>query len=213
MLKWLLVTLGGDLMKKSITILLCVALTTLFSLSGCVPVIVAGAAVGANTAGSNRSLGTQVNDVALNAKAYNVLSNIVGSNVNVSVSITSFNGIILLLGQVPSKVIMAKISKAMTRIKGVNVVYNHLSIGPPVSLGRTIDDTWITTKVKSNFVGKVNPIQFKVITENGIVYLLALTDKATGDRAATIASKTSGVKKVVTCYVFGVPKPKPVIKR
>ncbi len=58
----------------------------------------------------------------------------------------------------------------------------------------------------------MNPFQFKVVTEDGIVYLIAVTDKATGDRAAMIASKTSGVKKVVTCYVYATPMPKPAIK-
>ena len=182
-------------------------------LGGCVPLVVGGAAVGTNAAGSNLSLGTQVNDVTIKSRAIKALSNIAGHNDAISVSITSFNGIILLLGEVPSQTIMDNITTAMTKIKGVNAVYNHLSIRTPLGLGRSIKDSWITTKVKSNFVGQVNPMQFKVITENRTVYLLALTNKAVGDRAATIASKTSGVKKVVTCYVYITPKKPAAIKK
>lgn len=184
----------------------------LSGLSACVPTIIAGSVVGVNSAGSNLPLGTQVDDVTLKGRAYNTLSKVVGGNRKAAVGITTFNGIILLIGQVPTEAIMNKVAQAMTRVKGAKVVYNHLTVQPPLSFSRTANDTWITTKVKSNFVGKVNPFQFKVVTEDGIVYLIAVTDKATGDRAAMIASKTSGVKKVVTCYVYATPMPKPAIK-
>ena len=59
--------------------------------------------------------------------------------------------------------------------------------------------TTITSKVKGNFVddAKVQANAFKVVTEASVVYLMGLVTREEGDRAATVASRTSGVKQVV----------------
>ncbi|MHB1334196.1 MAG: BON domain-containing protein, partial [Sulfuriferula sp.] len=61
---------------------------------------------------------------------------------------------------------------------------------------------YITTKVKSRFLDakrfQVNYV--KVVTEDGVVYLMGLVTAQEAADAAQLASTTSGVRKVVTLF-------------
>ena len=42
----------------------------------------------------------------------------------------------------------------------------------------------------------------KVVTENGVVYMMGLVTEAKGNKAAEIASKVDGVKKVIKAFAY-----------
>ena len=177
------------------------ALTASFNLTGCA-VAVVGGAVAANAAGSNLTVGTQVDDVTIKTKAVNVLSKYPELKDNSNVEITAFNHIVLLLGQVPSEALSNNLESDISKIPNVRMVYNRLTVGQPVSYGTYAHDSWITTKVKASFIGKVNPAEFTIVTENGVVYLIGMVTEADGNMAALTASKVSGVTQVVRAYVL-----------
>lgn len=182
-----------------------------WSLQGCVPAIIAGgagAAVGANSAGSGLSMQTQVDDAAIKSQAMNIINHIPDIQYRSNIEVVVFNRQVLLLGQVPSEHVKNEVADKIARIDKVKVVFNHLKIEASNGIKQYSEDSWITTKVKANFVGKVNPFHFKVVTEDGVVYLLGITTKAEGQKAAEIASKTSGVKKVVKDFTYVKPEPK-----
>ena len=192
--------------KLSIKLLSISALTLL--LSGCISGILAGVGVGAagaNVAGSNLSVGQQASDISIRTRMLEHLHTLHTNktlNTNSNVEITVFNGIVLLLGQVPTSAAGQNIAKYASHINGVRVVYNQLTIGQSEGLQSYLDDSWVTTKIKANFVGHVDLFHFKVITERGVVYLMALTTQAEGKLAAELAARTSGVKKVVEAYQY-----------
>lgn len=191
-------------MKKTF-LLASLAITTALALSGCIPLVVAGGAAataGTNAAGSNLSVNQQAIDTQLKYKAINTLKNYPTLSRNSNVEILCFNSMILLLGQVPTSMLKYNIAKNIAKIQGVNKVFNQLSVGKPISFSTYSSDSWITTKVKSEMVGKVNPFHFTVVTEKGIVYLLGMTTQAEGNEAAYIAAHVSGVKQVVKAYTY-----------
>jgi osmotically-inducible protein OsmY len=61
-----------------------------------------------------------------------------------------------------------------------------------------------TSKVKARFVDgqKFNPLHVKVVTENGVVYLLGLVKKQEATDATDITRTTSGVSKVVRLFEY-----------
>ena len=61
-----------------------------------------------------------------------------------------------------------------------------------------------TARVRAAFVGERDlPSEaFKVVTETGVVYLMGLVTRAEGDRASKIASRISGVTRVVTVFEY-----------
>jgi osmotically-inducible protein OsmY len=91
----------------------------------------------------------------------------------------------------------------MSKIPGVKVVYNQLTIGNPVNIGNYLADSWTTSKIVSALVSSgVSSLKFKVVTESGVVYLLGVVTKAEGDKASSIAANVSGVKKVIEVYDY-----------
>jgi len=193
---------------SSLSLLLLISSTalTLPLLSGCIPAMIAGG--GAAAAGSSQSplpLGTQVEDMTIKTKATGVINKIPALNNNSNVEIVVFNRIVLLLGQVPNEDLRNQIANNISEIDRVRIVYNQLTIGQPTSFSQYAKDSWITTKVGSNFIGKINPMEFKIVTENGVVYLMALTNKEDGDIASQLASQVSGVKQVIEAYSYIEP--------
>lgn len=176
------------------------------SLTGCFPFLVAGvggSAAAANSASSPLSLGTQVDDTTIKTKAIGVLNSfdqLKQNNSNVEVVV--FNRIILILGQVPTEKLKNDVATQLSEIERVRSVYNQLIIGPKVSLTQYAKDSWITTEIKAKMLGKVNPSSYKVVTENGIVYLMAVTTHADGEKAAQIASRVKGVRQVIEAYSY-----------
>jgi osmotically-inducible protein OsmY len=43
---------------------------------------------------------------------------------------------------------------------------------------------------------------FKVVSESGVVYLMGVVTQREGDRAAQVASRVSGVQRVVTVFEY-----------
>lgn len=183
-----------------------VVLASAFSLNGCAPAIVAGgtaAVVSANVAGNNAGAKIQLNDTQIKFRAMGKLSDFPGLKNNSNVEVTVYNHIVLILGQVPNERTKIEYAKKIAKIPGVRLVYNQLTVSPTISFGQYGADTWVTTKVQSAFIANsVSPFKFKVVTENGVVYLLGVVTKKEGNKAASVASKVSGVKKVVQVLSF-----------
>ena len=49
---------------------------------------------------------------------------------------------------------------------------------------------------------ELNSNQFKIVTENSVVYILGLTNKKQGQLASETARQVSGVTKVVTAFEY-----------
>jgi osmotically-inducible protein OsmY len=116
--------------------------------------------------------------------------------------IVSFNGFVLLAGQVPSEALKARAIEVVRRVAGVRRIYNELEIGPPSSAGTRANDTWLTTKVKARLMStsSIEGGRVKVVTENGVVYLMGLTTREEADRISTAAAGISGVERVVRLF-------------
>jgi osmotically-inducible protein OsmY len=179
----------------------------ILGLTGCAgPVLLAGAAggAGANTAGSSVPVSQQVSDITIKSQIFTIIQNTpkVG---RANIEVTVFNGLVLLLGQVPTQTIKTHIAEQAAKLKGVIIVYNQLTVGPNVSFGRFADDSWLTSKIKTRMIGEVNPLHFKIVTQQGVVYLLGQVTETEGDAAAKVAAETSGVRSVVKIFNIIAP--------
>ncbi|GHA54199.1 BON domain-containing protein [Photobacterium aphoticum] len=123
------------------------------------------------------------------------------------VNAVSVEGKVLLVGQAVNQGISEQLEQQVRAIPNVSWVYNELQIRPLPQLGEVSQDSWITTKVKSQLIAskRLRDISIKVITEGQAVYLLGYVTAEQGDVAADITRNVSGVKKVVK--VFEYPQP------
>lgn len=172
-------------------------------LSGCVPVIVAAGVGGATlVATDRRSVGAQADDEAIELKIANEISARYGESVHANA--TSFNGIVLLTGEVPDQGAYASIGNIAASTARVRSVHNDLAIGPLTPMSARTNDTFITSKVKARFVeaNKFAATHVKVVTERGVVYLMGIVRRDEADSAAQLASTTSGVVRVIKVFEY-----------
>lgn len=175
------------------------------SLQGCIFVI--GAAIGAAAAAGvydHRSVEYTLRDVKTTnqivdkIRAYPMLRD------NCHIEVTVFNGIVLLTGQTPTEDARQQAEELAKNTNNVDKVYNQLTIeGPTSSLTRT-SDSWITTKVRSLMLANKNlkSSSIKVVTENGVIYLMGIVSHSQADISVDIARQVSGVQKVVKVFQY-----------
>ncbi|MFN2328592.1 MAG: BON domain-containing protein [Chromatocurvus sp.] len=177
---------------------LCAALLS----SGCSNLLVAVDSSAIEDPPGKRTMAQQLADESIELKAvvnmHAADSNFKGSHI-VAVS---FNGYVLLAGQVPNEALKKKAADVVKDIRHVRRIYNELEVSAPTaSLVRT-SDTWITAKIKSSLLaGSDTPgLRTKVVTENGVVYLLGMVTREEADRLADAAAGISGVQRVVRLF-------------
>ncbi|HTL74792.1 MAG TPA: BON domain-containing protein [Casimicrobiaceae bacterium] len=172
-------------------------------LSACVPVVIGAAVAGtALVVADRRSVGAQADDEAIELKISNNVGSTFGDRVHVSV--TSYNGIVLLTGEVPTAELKAQVEQVARTTAKVRRVDDELAIGAVTSIGARSNDAYITSKVKARLVesNKVPANLVKVVTERQIVYLMGILSHAEADAAAQIAATTSGVMRVVKVFEY-----------
>lgn len=172
-------------------------------LSACAPVLVAtGAGVAVMSAEDRRTTGIQVEDQAIELKTSNRISQKLGDTVHVNVA--SFNRNVLLTGEAPTEELRTQAETIARGVENVRAVTNEIAVAGKSSLGSRSNDTYITSKVKARFVnqGKFSPLHVKVVTENGVVYLMGLVKRTEAEQAAEITRTTGGVRKVVKVFEY-----------
>lgn len=176
----------------------------LLLLQGCAAVVVGTAATSAIVAQDRRTTGTIVEDKSIQLKATHAINEVIQDNPDAHVSAISYNNRLLLVGQVPSRKIRADIEKAAKNVRKIRQVHNEITLGAPTSLLQRSQDSWITTKVKSEMAltKDLNPTRVKVVTEGGTVYLLGLVNRQEEEITVDIARHTKGVKKVVKIFEY-----------
>ena len=118
--------------------------------------------------------------------------------------IVSYDGIVLLLGQVSTEALKTKAQTVTQGIAKVRKVHNELGVGGPISHIARSNDGWLTSKVKSKLIGakEVPGRKVKVQTENGVVYLMGFLTRAEADAAVDVAKSVYGVQQIVRVFEY-----------
>jgi osmotically-inducible protein OsmY len=122
-----------------------------------------------------------------------------------NIDVVSFNQTVLLVGQVPNQELKNLATRvATTSNSRVKTVYNELEVAGDTSFLSRTNDMWLSTKIKSLMLvnDDVEGLRTKVVTENGVVYLMGLLTRAEADQAVELVSTTSGVTKVVRAFEY-----------
>lgn len=120
------------------------------------------------------------------------------------VVITSFNKVVLLLGQVPAASVKVAAEKVARQTPNVYRVYNQMTVGQKISISQQSKDTWITSEIKSKMLAKkdLESGSIRVITEDSVVYLMGIVTPEQGDLAVSVARQVKGVQKVVKIFQY-----------
>lgn len=181
-------------------LLLSTALLSSPLLSGCAGLLVGGAVVGGMMATDRRTSGAQIEDQSIELKAINRVQTTLGERGHVSV--TSYNRMVLLTGEVPTEADRAAVEQAVSQIENVRAIVNELAVTTNSSLGSRSNDVVLTSKVKASFLDArdLQANAFKVVTERGQVFLMGRVTEREAKRAGDVARSISGVQKVVRVF-------------
>ncbi len=172
-------------------------------LTGC-PLYSVSTASGSNSyiSEDRRTSGIFIEDEGIELKASRRIYQQFGNNVHINV--TSYNRIVLLTGEAPTEAIKTNIERLVMGVDNVRRIHNEIAIAGNTTLSSRSHDTLLTSKVKARFLAqrKFQINHVKIVTENGVVYLLGMVTREEGDNAAQIASSTSGVRKVVKAFEY-----------
>jgi osmotically-inducible protein OsmY len=172
-------------------------------LSGCAALFVGGVATGVGLINDRRPAGVYLEDEGIETRGTLAAKSTFGNRIHLN--LTSYNKHLLISGEVPDEATKAGVENTLRlALPAVTVMYNELQIGELASFGSVSNDTGITAKVKGRFIdaAKFNALQVKVVTENGVVYLLGLVTQKEAIDAVEIARTTYGVRKVVRLFEY-----------
>lgn len=184
---------------KEIGRLWMIAVTCLV-LSACADVAVSGAQAVYN----HHSIQRNLSDQYITVQAYKKFDKNHALLKDANVSVATFNGEVLLSGQVPEKWQRDKIKDLVLEIPNIEEVHNLITLSNPSSTLTRISDAWITTKIKTKLIASIDldATAVKVVTENGTVFLMGLVRPSEAEEAVTIASNTDGVNQVVKVFRY-----------
>lgn len=168
-------------------------------LSGCATVAV-GTATGV-VASNPKDIPTVANDAWIRTQINTLLLTSSVKELVVDVHVEVSEGRVLLTGQTKDRQTAREAVSLAWSVEGVREVMNSIRLSEPKSVVNSASDMWIMTQVKSKlfFDQRIRSINYTVEVEDGVVYLLGTArDGSELQRATYAASKTSGVKRVVS---------------
>lgn len=169
--------------------------------------ILAGLAVSLALAGcSNRSLGNKIDDQFVEPKVAGEISRAHPDLTSPTshIVVTAYNGVILLAGQTPRAELKERAGQVANQVPGVKKLHNELQVMPPSSGLARSSDALITSKAKTLLLAdnQVPSAKVKVVTENGVVFLMGLVTRAEGAATTRVVQGISGVQKIVQLYQY-----------
>lgn len=186
-------------MKRIIALLL-----TSVLVSGCASMIGAVKEEPIREDNGNRTTGSYVDDELIEIKAIVNLGKGTQDLRNSHVNVTSFNGVVLISGQVATEPTRQEAESIVSQVRKIRRIHNELTITSPTSSLTRASDTWITAKIKANMLGddRVDATRIKVVTENGVVYLMGLVSQQEADDAINLVRTVNGIQKIVKIFEY-----------
>lgn len=173
-------------------------------ISGCFVIGCTVAGVGGALIYDQRNVKTILIDNEVNTRVTEALKKDEQIKRQASILCSTYRGGVLLAGQAPTEELRQRIVEITKKIPNVKRIYNEIALQAPSSALTTTSDAWITAKVKTALLGTkgLNSGQFKIVTENGTVFLMGVVERKQADAAVAATRKVDGVQKVVKIFEY-----------
>lgn len=178
------------------------ALAASSSLLGCSTAMFRGADAGVAISDDRRTPGTYVTDEDIGSRTGRMFSEQAPGGAHAI--FTSYNRRVLITGQVPDEAAKTLAAAVARKHPDARDVVNELTLGEATSLYRRTIDSYVTSKIKARLIDetRVSASHIKVVTEDGVAYLMGLVKREEGQVAGEVAARTSGVARVVKVFEY-----------
>ncbi|WP_372739621.1 BON domain-containing protein [Neptunomonas sp.] len=187
------------------TLLKCITTVCILgTLSGCSNLISATREEPIRDDQGSRTLGAYIEDEVIENKT---LVNINKGSAVVKdshISATSYNGILLLTGQVPNEAAKQEAEQIAMQTRKVRKIHNELEISGPTSSIVRANDAYLTSRIKLQLIADktIDGTRIKVVTENSSTYLMGLVTEKEASRAVNIIRTIPGVQRIVKVFEY-----------
>ena len=166
--------------------------------------LVFGATAGGAVIYDKRGVKTKMKDNTVAQNIYSALRQDPAFDKNSRLSLAVFNGIVLMLGEVPTPEIRDKAYSLASGVKGVKRIFNQIQVSPIASLKIRSYSSLITAQVKAAMLATsgLRSTQIKVVTNNQVVYLMGVLSYKQANLATHAVRQVTGVKKVVKVFEY-----------
>ncbi len=188
------------------TILLTISLC--WTLQGCVPLVLGGAATGASVIHDRRSAGTVLDDKTLGLFLAGKIANNKRLSENSHVNVNVYNGLALLTGEAVNEQIKQEIGALVSDNGSGNITHiaNYLLIGPRSSFMNRLYDSKLAAKLKTVLfdvkIAGFDPTRVKVVSEHGVGFLMGIVTSREAQAVANVTRRVSGVRRIVTLFAI-----------
>ena len=154
-----------------------------------------------------RSPGVIMDDRGIESAARRALGSAGEALGGSAIGVDSFNGVVLLTGQVADESHKREAQRIVEPLRRVRRIHNEIVVGPADTLVSRANDRLLETRARGALVGSeaVNADRVKIIVRNGEVFLMGLVHREMGDAAAEVASRAHGVQRVVKVFEYVEP--------
>lgn len=154
----------------------------------------------------SRSFGNKIDDQFIGPEVTRAIKNadIDLSTTTSRIIVTSYNGVVLVTGQTPRVELKELAGKAAQSVQSAKKIHNELQVTVPTSGMVRSNDGLLTTSIKTRMLSynDVPASKVKVVTENGVVYLLGILSRAEASRATAVVQEVNGVQKIVRLFEY-----------
>ncbi len=151
-----------------------------------------------------RSFGTYLNDENIESIATVNIRKSDTQLADAHLNVESYNGMVLLTGQVNSNDLKSIAGAVADKVANVRKVYNELEVKDPSTTIARFNDSWLTSKIKTKMMADstVQSGRIRVVTENGVVFLMGLVSHAEGERAVNLVQESYGVQRIIKVFEY-----------
>lgn len=115
------------------------------------------------------------------------------------IGVDSFYSQVLLTGEVPDEDTKKKVVQIVSAMPDVKEVYDKLTVGPQKGTSYTVHDGYISSKINAKIIANnaISSSQIKVVSDDGIVYVMGKLTPTQRGHLMNIVESTVGIKELV----------------
>ncbi|MDZ7853385.1 MAG: BON domain-containing protein [Halomonas sp.] len=151
-----------------------------------------------------RTFGAQVEDESIETKVGHNLGRTDARLSDARINVDSFNGVVLLTGQVPSEELKVKAKEIASKVRNVRDVHNELAIAANLPASQRLSDTWLRTRVRTSLAANedIDSGRIRVVVENNSVYLMGIVTRNEAERIVQAVSSVGGMQRIVKVFDY-----------
>ncbi|SHF50356.1 Osmotically-inducible protein OsmY, contains BON domain [Modicisalibacter ilicicola DSM 19980] len=151
-----------------------------------------------------RTAGQKVEDDNIEGKIQDAMEQTDARLSDARIGVNSYNGAVLLFGQVPSQELKDKAGEIARNTRQVRQVHNELTVAANLPLGQRMTDNWLETRIQTELAASenVDSRHVEVIAENATIYLMGMVTRQEAQQVVDIVSGVGGVQRIIKIFEY-----------